>query len=136
MTKLFETFFPKWLHDIKQQFFRSKGKGRDDESDQTDAILALLTASLRGDAMNVAKMFEKGLHDLVAEIFLKTSPQKSRYIHLLECMNEIAKMHSVAASSYIDKFIHREIMQEIKLTFYSYKKSQDLAPADNKDNVA
>ena len=51
-------------------------------------------------------------------------------------MHEIAKMHRGAASSYIDKFIHRELMQEIKLTFYSYKKSQTLAPADNKDNVA
>ena len=81
-------------------------------------------------------MYENRLHERVAEIFLKTGPTKSRYIHLLECMHEIAKMHRGAASSYIDKFIHRELMQEIKLTFYSYKKSQTLAPADNKDNVA
>lgn len=84
----------------------------------------------------MAKMYDKRLHDVVAEIFLKTDPSKSRYIHLLECMNEIAKMHDRAASSYIDKWIHREIMQEIKLTFNMYKKSQDLAPADNKDNIA
>ena len=51
-------------------------------------------------------------------------------------MNEIAKMHSAAASSYVKKYVHRDVMQEIKLTFYSYKKSQDLAPADNRDNVA
>ena len=47
---------------------------------------------------------------MVAEIFLKTSPQKSRYLHLLESMNEIAKMHSQAASDYIEKFVHREIL--------------------------
>ena len=85
--------------------------------------MALLTASLRDDEFNVTKMYENRLHERVAEIFLKTGPTKSRYIHLLECMHEIAKMHRGAASSYIDKFIHRELMQEIKLTFYSYKKS-------------
>ena len=51
-------------------------------------------------------------------------------------MNEISKIHSGAASSFIEKFIHREILQEIKLTYYQYKKSQELAPAENKDNIA
>lgn len=33
-------------------------------------------------------------------------------------------MHnSNAASDYIEKFVHREILQEIKLTFYKYKKA-------------
>ena len=70
----------------------------------------MLTASLRNDQDNVNKMVERGMHDDVAEIFLTTSVQKSHYIHLLQCMNEISKMHSDAASSYIDKFIHRDIM--------------------------
>ena len=51
-------------------------------------------------------------------------------------MNEISKLHSNAATDYIDKFIHRELLQEIKLTFYQYKKSQELYPPDNKDNIA
>lgn len=68
-------------------------------------------------------MYQKNLHDMVADIFLKTSPQKSRYLHLLESMNEISKMHKGAANDYIDKFVHREILQEIKLTFYKYKKA-------------
>lgn len=51
-------------------------------------------------------------------------------------MNQIAKLNTKAASAYVKKFIHRDIMQVIKNTFYTYKKSQDLAPADNKDNVA
>ena len=76
---------------------------------QIDAILALLTASIKDDGENVRKMVEKELHDIVAEIFLKTDPKKSRYIYLLECMNEIAKSHKKAASHYIDK-VHREIM--------------------------
>ena len=50
-------------------------------------------------------------------------------------MISISKMHVQAASDYIVKFVHREVMQEIKLTFYTYKKSQELYPADNKDNV-
>ena len=83
----------------------------------------MLAASLRDDDINVVQMYEHSLHDIVSDIFLKTSPQKPRYLYLLDCMNQIAKMHSQAASDYIDKFVHREIMQEIKLTFYSYKKS-------------
>lgn len=51
-------------------------------------------------------------------------------------MNEIAKFHKSAASDYIDKFVHREILQEIKLTFYKYKKAQELVPEDNKDNIS
>ena len=45
-------------------------------------------------------------------------------------------MNSAAATHYIDKFIHREIMQEIKLTFFQYKKSQELYPIGNKENIA
>ena len=45
-------------------------------------------------------------------------------------------MNSLAATYYIEKFIHREIMQEIKLTFFAYKKSQELYPVGNKDNIA
>lgn len=116
--------------------FKNKGQQKEEESDQTDAILALLTASLRDDEHNVSLMYRKKLHEVVAEIFLKTNPQQSRYLHLLECMNAIAKLNTKAASAYVKKFIHRDIMQVIKNTFYTYKKSQDLAPADNKDNVA
>jgi len=100
MSQLFENFFPKWLSEIKQKFFRSRGN-REEESDQTDAIFALLTASLRDDEMNVAKMYSLGLHDVVAEIFLKTQPNKTRYLHLLQSMNQMAKLHSQSATDFI-----------------------------------
>lgn len=75
MSQLFERFFPKWLSEIKQKFAKSKGGAKgDDESEQTDAVFALLTASLRDNEESVMKMYEERLHDMVADIFLKTSP--------------------------------------------------------------
>ena len=67
---------------------------------------------------------------------MKTSPQKSCYIHLLQCMHQIAKMSRPAASSFFEKFIHREILQEIKITFYSYKKGQELTPNQSKGETS
>lgn len=136
MTTLFDKFFPKWLEEIKQKFFRAKTKQAEEEEGQTDAVFALLTASLRDNPESVNKMCNDGLHDILAEIFKKTTPQMTRYLHLVESMNQIAKMNSQAASDYIEKFVNGDILQEIKLTFYRYKKSQDLAPVDNKDNIA
>ena len=136
MTQLFTKFFPKWLEEIKYKFFRAKGAATDESTDQADAIFALLTACLRDDQLNVERMYSKRLHEIVADIFLKTQPTQTRYLHLLEAMNEIAKLHSGAATNFVEKFIHREILQEIKLTYHSYKKSQELAPAENKDNIA
>lgn len=125
MNKLFREFFPKWLVRIKDILSsKTRSSQKEDMSDQIDAILALLAASLRDDEINIIQMYQSEMHDTLAEIFLKTSPQKQpRYLYLLDSMNEIAKMHSASASEYIDKFIHRELLQEIKLTFYSYKKS-------------
>ncbi len=136
MTQLFTKFFPKWLEEIKYKFFRAKGASTDESTDQADAIFALLTACLRDDQLNVERMYTNHMHEIVADIFLKTQPTQTRYLHLLEAMNEIAKLHSGAATNFIEKFIHREILQEIKLTYHSYKKSQELAPAENKDNIA
>lgn len=113
MSQLFENFFPKWLTEIKQNLGHNKGNARDDESGAADAIFALLTASLRDDEVNVCKMFALGLHEVVAEIFNQTNASTSRYLHLLEALNEIAKMHSNAASQFIEKFVHREVLSAI-----------------------
>ena len=123
MAQLFEKFFPKWLQEIKVKLTRAKSGDQQIESEKTDAVFALLTASLVSDFKSVEIMYQRNLHDLIADIFMRTSPQKSRYLHLLESMNEIAKMHSQAASDYIEKFVHSEILQEIKMTYYKYKKS-------------
>lgn len=72
MTQLFTKFFPKWLNEIKYKFFRAKGAASDESNDQADAIFALLTASLRDDQLNVDRMYSDKLHEIVAEIFLKT----------------------------------------------------------------
>lgn len=45
-------------------------------------------------------------------------------------------MHSTAASQFIEKFVHRDVLAAIKITYYQYKKSQELAPTENKDNIA
>ena len=53
MTTLFDKFFPRWLDEIKQRYFRSKAQRRDEKDDQTDAIFALMTASLRDNEESV-----------------------------------------------------------------------------------
>lgn len=58
MNKLFRDFFPKWLIRIKEILTsKTKNNQREDMSDQIDAILALLAASLRDDNINVNQMY-------------------------------------------------------------------------------
>lgn len=138
MNKLFRDFFPKWLNRIKDIIYsKARNNQQEEMSDQIDAILALLAASLRDDVINVMKMHESDLDNVLADIFLKTpTQQQPRYLYLVDSMNEIAKIDKASASEYIDKFIHRELLTDIKQTFYLYKKAQELYPVNNKDNVA
>ena len=71
MAQLFNRFFPKWIREIKKARAQSN-ISREDESDHTDAILALFTASLKGVGENIVKIYELNLHEDIAEIFLKT----------------------------------------------------------------
>ena len=76
MKPLFKDFFPKWLSEIKEQMiFKTKAtnnKKEDDKLLQIDAILNLLTSSLRNNEDNIGLMVDVGMHTEVAEIFLKT----------------------------------------------------------------
>ena len=50
MKDLFEIFFPRWITEIKLQYFKVTGNSKsDDNSDHICAILELLTYSLRDD---------------------------------------------------------------------------------------
>ena len=52
-------------------------------------------------------MFDRGMHSDISKIFIKTDEEAPHYIHLVKCMNEIAKLNSNAATYYVDKFIHK-----------------------------
>lgn len=71
-----------------------------------------------------------GLHFEVAEIFIKTPPTASRYLYLLQNLMEIAKLSPVGAADFVDRFVQNELLQDVKLTFYQYKKSQDFKTND------
>lgn len=51
-------------------------------------------------------------------------------------MNEIAKLHSHAASQIIEKNVHSEVITEIKLTFYRYKMDKELIPPGEDYSIA
>lgn len=124
MRQLFKDFFPKWLSEFKENLIFQKNIPQF-KIKQTDAILALLTVSLRDDKDNVECMIEMGLHLEVAEIFTKTPPTASRYLHLLQNLTEISKLSQQAAADFVDRFVHSELIQDVKLSFYQYKKSYD-----------
>lgn len=46
-------------------------------------------------------------------------------------MIQIARYSQKAASGFIHKYVHRELLSEIKTTYYNYKKHQDLVPQDS-----
>lgn len=51
-------------------------------------------------------------------------------------MNEIAKLHSHAASQIIEKNVHREVITEIRMTFYQYRLKKELIPPGEDYSIA
>ena len=70
-------------------------------------------------------MYRMQLHEEIAQIFLKTNQNMSRYVPLVLCMTELAKLKTEAATSFIFLNIHHDLISDTKLTFYTYKKAQD-----------
>ena len=126
MKPLFKDFFPKWLSEIKEQMiFKTKATNNKKDEDkflQIDAILNLLTSSLRNNEDNIGLMVDVGMHSEVAEIFLKTQSNSSRYLPLTECLTAIARVNRRAASDFIEQSVQHDLIQDSKLTFYQYKK--------------
>ena len=69
---------------------------------------------------------DNNIHEVIADIFNKSLPNQKRYLYLLDCMNQIAKTDPEAASLLINKYVHKELLHEIKVTYYTYKKDNDL----------
>lgn len=123
MAVLFKDFFPKWLSEIKELvIYKTKSSATEIKTKQIDAILSLLRASLKDDKDNIYMCVKMGMHEEIAAIFTKTASHKSRYLHLMECMTEIAKLSQSAASDFINSQLHIPLIQDTKLTFYEYKK--------------
>ena len=95
-----------------------------------------MTASLRGNDYNIKEIVRQKLHIEVSAIFIKTQSNKSRYLPLLECMTQIAKHHSKAASDFISDHAEAELIQDTKLTFYQYKKQQEFPVSERKSFIA
>ena len=131
LRSLFETCFPNWLNDLKDDINRKKQKDKAfAESLHHDAIIALLSSAVKNDAENVRLLMEKNLHEVVAEIFSKSNRDHPRYLYLMDCMNYVAQGNEPAASHFVNKNVHKELLQEIKTTFYNYKKHNDIVSAN------
>ena len=50
-------------------------------------------------------------------------------------MNQISKISQKAASLFIQKYVHKELLSEIKVTYYNYKKHNDLVSASGQESV-
>ena len=50
-------------------------------------------------------------------------------------MNHIAKTDSDAASTFIKKYVHKELLHEIKVTYYNYKKHNDLISTSGQEST-
>jgi len=77
----------------------------------------------------VQALEEKDLAVTISDIFQDSLTSQARYVPLLNCLREIAKHSSKAADGFIQKFSHRNLLEEIKVTYYNYKKHNDLKSA-------
>jgi hypothetical protein len=95
-----------------------------------DAIVGLLSASVKGDDDNIQTLIEKDLHHLVADIFQESMPHQSRYLDILAlitslCNGEIKEFNP--ANFFVTKYVHRNLIKELKQTYFIYKKTNDLS---------
>lgn len=123
---LFAEFFPMWLSEIKELIiYRTKRDNEvEDRSDQIDAIIRLITACLSGDDDNVDFFVRSQLHEDIAHIFARSNASMSRYVPLMDCLSETARLSCQAATDFIQNNIHLELIQDTKLAFYEFKKLQ------------
>ena len=121
---------------MRDEITERKKKNIEDSSTggHYDAVVALLAASVNGNSGNVKKLIDMGIHLIIAEIFVKSLPTSEVYRHLLDCMNSIAILSDHAASKFIEKYVHKELLSEIKVTYYNYKKHNDLVPASGQED--
>ena len=93
MAPLFRDFFPMWLSEIKELIiFKTKRFSAEDRTEQIDAIIRLITSSLSGDEDNVNYFVKTQLHEDVAQIFMRSNSTMSRYVPLLDCLSEVARI--------------------------------------------
>lgn len=102
MAPLFRDFFPMWLSEIKELIiFKTKRFSAEDRTEQIDAIIRLITSSLSGDEDNVNYFVKTQLHEDVAQIFMRSNSSMSRYVPLLDCLSEVARISQQAATDFI-----------------------------------
>lgn len=112
-----------WLSEIKELIiYKTKRFTMDDRSEQINAIIELITSALSGSEKNVEYFVNSSLHEDVAHIFARSNSNMSRYVPLMDCLSETARISSKAATDFIQSNIHLELVQDTKLAFYQFKK--------------
>lgn len=76
---------------------------------------------------------KKDLISFIADILDETTWEQERYINCLRIVEYTCMQADTAASRYIDKSVHNNIMKNIRQSMHIYKKNNDLKDEDSKD---
>ena len=98
-----------------------------------DAIMALMAVSLKNCKKNVEKAIEKELIGMLADVLNESTWEQRRYIDSLRIVEYISLHSEKAASRFIEKQVHNNIMKNIRYSIHIYKKNNDLKDEDSKD---
>ena len=130
LRELFKSCFTKSMKELRDLILKKNQlKQPFDSHEYYDALVGLLSASVRGDDDNVETFRAKGLHHLVTDIFKESNPAQSRYLDLLTMITSVClgRAKENLANFFVDKYVHRNLIKELKKTYFVYKKTNELS---------
>jgi hypothetical protein len=75
-----------------------------------------MAVSVKDCRVNVRKAIEKDLLGYIADILNESTWEQERYIHSLRIVEHISMHSDEAANKFIDKFVHNNLMKNIRVT--------------------
>ena len=136
LTGMYEMCFPVWLYSYCQKIDQCKAQrimmGNDDHF---DAIISLVSVSVKDNEDNVDKVLEKELTPYITKIIQNSNWEHDRYIPCLNLIARLSNSREELAELFMNSLVHKILLDQIKKSLKNYKKFNSLFDENSKETV-
>jgi len=133
---MYEMCFPVWLYSYCQKIDQCKAQrimmGNDDHF---DAIISLVSVSVKDNEDNVDKVLEKELTPYITKIIQNSNWEHDRYIPCLNLIARLSNSREELAELFMNSLVHKILLDQIKKSLKNYKKFNSLFDENSKETV-
>jgi hypothetical protein len=135
---LFDSSFPRWIESYVTRYI-GEGKPVMGNDDHYDAVLMLLSTSVHdkeGDE-GVRRVREiEAMCGWIADIIKYSSWEHDRYIPCLNLIANLSNSSAEAATDFVDRALHGDLLGAIAKSMKKYKVSQSLFDENSIETVS